>query len=375
MASTVPAKSQPLHNFTLPHLKWNKDGHSSGNHHRRRSTKSPSRRPNPPSAASPVRHSPLRDSVGATPPRYQSPLRDAAAAAATSSPRASPVHGNYLGKQSATVGESSKPEGFREGAKYSQSPARGGDIARHLLPSRDLVSESEDLVRIKGGFIEHRRNSSKNSVLDSARSGVYTTNSERDAQKFETRSRTKDVDVAGIKRSKILIKIPCKSNKAEEDNPQDEPPKIDEDGEGDEAHEEGKINNFDEESKTWNLRPRKPIRKSLNMNGVTVKINGSSVPEKHKTQSPSRNLHKTEGKCYGGGGGEKKEKRKLSVSVALLKEEIEEDIFALTGSKPARRPKKRAKNIQKQVDCVFPGLWLVGITADSYKVSENSLKG
>jgi hypothetical protein len=46
--------------------------------------------------------------------------------------------------------------------------------------------------------------------------------------------------------------------------------------------------------------------------------------------------------------GEKKEKRKFWI--ALSKEEIEEDIFVMTGSRPNRRPRKRPKNVQKQMD-------------------------
>ncbi|XP_011093280.1 uncharacterized protein LOC105173283 [Sesamum indicum] len=372
MASTVPAKSQPLHNFTLPHLKWNKDGHSGAAHQRRRSIKSPSRSPSM-SSASPIRQPPFRDSVSATPPRRQSPLRDSVVVVA--SPRESLANGEHLGKQSPTPGESSKLYPAREWVKHSPI---GGEPARHL-PKRDLASESEASGRSKGALVESRRNNSKSLTSNSIKNGVYSTNPERATQKFETKSKGKEVDVAGTKRSKILIKIPCKNNKTEEESPQEEPLKIlnaDEDDENNEVQEGAKTSNsVDEETKTWNLRPRKPIRRSLNVTGGTVKNNGLAMPEKNKAQSPM-SLNNRSGENEGnGGGGEKKEKRKLSISVALSKEEIEEDIFALTGSKPARRPKKRAKNIQKQVDSVFPGLWLVSITADSYKVSENSLKG
>lgn len=75
----------------------------------------------------------------------------------------------------------------------------------------------------------------------------------------------------------------------------------------------------------------------------------------------------------------------------------------MTGSRPARRPRKRPKNIQKQVDVidlfflvvclllffvdpvfiekigvflqnVFPGLWLVGLTVDAYRVTDAPMK-
>lgn len=65
---------------------------------------------------------------------------------------------------------------------------------------------------------------------------------------------------------------------------------------------------------------------------------------------------------------EKKEK-KQRFSVSLTAEEIEEDVFALTGSRPRRRPKKRPRNVQWQLDAVFPGLWLSEITPELYKVA------
>ncbi|CAI9785392.1 unnamed protein product [Fraxinus pennsylvanica] len=52
--------------------------------------------------------------------------------------------------------------------------------------------------------------------------------------------------------------------------------------------------------------------------------------------------------------GEKREIAKFSVP--LLRREIEEDFMAMVGHKPPRRPKKRAKNVQKELDTLFPGL-------------------
>ncbi|TXG62539.1 hypothetical protein EZV62_009533 [Acer yangbiense] len=65
------------------------------------------------------------------------------------------------------------------------------------------------------------------------------------------------------------------------------------------------------------------------------------------------------------------EKRKRSsFSIALTKEEIEADLLAITGSKPTARPKKRPKNVQRQLDNLFPGLCLKSITPNSYKVRD-----
>lgn len=57
-------------------------------------------------------------------------------------------------------------------------------------------------------------------------------------------------------------------------------------------------------------------------------------------------------------------------SITLTRDEIEEDIYAVTGSRPRRRPRKRPRVVQKQLDALFPGLWLSEITADAYRVPE-----
>ncbi|KAK1560850.1 hypothetical protein Q3G72_031562 [Acer saccharum] len=65
------------------------------------------------------------------------------------------------------------------------------------------------------------------------------------------------------------------------------------------------------------------------------------------------------------------EKRKRSsFLIALTKEEIEADILAINGSKPMARPKKRPKNVQRQLDNLFPGLCLKSITPNSCKVRD-----
>lgn len=79
--------------------------------------------------------------------------------------------------------------------------------------------------------------------------------------------------------------------------------------------------------------------------------------------------------CSGFAGTERQqrkvveEKRKLWIS--LSKDEIEEDVYSLTGSRPSRRPKKRPRTLQKQLDNVFPGLYLVGLSIDSYRVHDS----
>lgn len=110
--------------------------------------------------------------------------------------------------------------------------------------------------------------------------------------------------------------------------------------------------------KPWNLRPRKPalpkasafeIGAGASRNGNT---NGGESQEagNHHGENPAPKSLRLRGftdtQCP-----EKKEKRKFWI--ALSKEEIEEDIFIMTGSRPARRPRKRPKNVQKQMDVSF----------------------
>ncbi|KAM0892459.1 hypothetical protein ACQ4PT_025757 [Festuca glaucescens] len=58
-------------------------------------------------------------------------------------------------------------------------------------------------------------------------------------------------------------------------------------------------------------------------------------------------------------------------AVALEAEEIEEDVYALTDARPRRRPRKRPRTVQRQLDSLFPGLWLTEITADAYRVPDD----
>ncbi|XP_059642517.1 uncharacterized protein LOC132284417 [Cornus florida] len=128
------------------------------------------------------------------------------------------------------------------------------------------------------------------------------------------------------------------------------------------------------EGKPWNLRPRKAGARA------TTEIEGVSKNDEMQEASHAvvaiRAVDQTENlprsvRLRGFGEGqrsEKKEKRKFWIS--LSREEIEEDMYAMTGGKPARRPKKRPKNVQKELDNVFPGMYLAGITADDYEVND-----
>ncbi|CAK9172901.1 unnamed protein product [Ilex paraguariensis] len=160
---------------------------------------------------------------------------------------------------------------------------------------------------------------------------------------------TSDIDVAVAKEEKPKIYIRLRTKKKSEE--------VQHDG------KTGTVLRKGEElgAKTWNLRPRKPLHKPADGNVGKSAAGGSS--QENKSLLP---------RATGGGckSTANKKEKVPKFSIALSPEEIEEDIFAMTGSKPCQKPKKRGKAVQKQLDNVFPGLWLGLITPSTYKVSE-----
>lgn len=127
-----------------------------------------------------------------------------------------------------------------------------------------------------------------------------------------------------------------------------------------------------EAQKPWNLRPRKAVQRSAMME-IGAESTLGAVLAMPAVQQQNENSQPKSLRLRGmATESQSTEKRKFWI--ALSKEEIEEDVFIMTGSRPARRPRKRPKNVQKQLDNVFPGLWLVGTTADSYRVAEAPAK-
>ncbi|XP_042404655.1 uncharacterized protein LOC121994805 [Zingiber officinale] len=57
-------------------------------------------------------------------------------------------------------------------------------------------------------------------------------------------------------------------------------------------------------------------------------------------------------------------------SFSLTRDEIEEDLYSMTGCRARRRPRKRPTAVQKQIDTLFPGSRLSEITSDSYKLPD-----
>ncbi|CAL0316418.1 unnamed protein product [Lupinus luteus] len=118
----------------------------------------------------------------------------------------------------------------------------------------------------------------------------------------------------------------------------------------------------------WNLRTR---RSACPEKGLKI--------EERKTNFSSSSPLRTNNNNNNVGGvvmkspklrGSPEKLEKVKFSVPLSRKEIEDDFMKLLGHRPPRRPKKRARIVQKQLDTLFPGLWLSEVTADSYKVPE-----
>ncbi|KAG0538921.1 hypothetical protein BDA96_03G278600 [Sorghum bicolor] len=58
------------------------------------------------------------------------------------------------------------------------------------------------------------------------------------------------------------------------------------------------------------------------------------------------------------------------IYISLSRKEKEDDFLAMKGSKLPQRPKKRAKNVDKTLQFVFPGMWLPDLTKGRYEVRE-----
>ncbi|XP_020593649.1 uncharacterized protein LOC110033856 [Phalaenopsis equestris] len=107
----------------------------------------------------------------------------------------------------------------------------------------------------------------------------------------------------------------------------------------------------------WNLRKRRAACLTPGEKGGS---RYSMIPPSHLQfgrDDPGRADQMLEG------GGQK---RRWRFSVSLSREEIEADFYVFKGMKPSRRPQKRPRIVQRKLDGLFPGLWLEGVTLDSY---------
>ncbi|GKV46526.1 hypothetical protein SLEP1_g53504 [Rubroshorea leprosula] len=134
------------------------------------------------------------------------------------------------------------------------------------------------------------------------------------------------------------------------------------------------------DARPWNLRTRRaackaPIAGASNNSNKGLRIEERKVNDAANS-SPMRNEIMKSPKVREKGtvvAAAEKERPKFSVS--LSKKEIEEDFMEMLRHRPPRRPKKRPRAVQKQLDSLFPGLWLTEVSAEAYKVPESAENG
>ncbi|CAH8386780.1 unnamed protein product [Eruca vesicaria subsp. sativa] len=124
--------------------------------------------------------------------------------------------------------------------------------------------------------------------------------------------------------------------------------------------EEAPVSEDEEKRKSWNLRRREAKNHQKPSGGVMV-------------MEPSRS-NRQRAIAAESNGVEVKKVNHRRLWVALSRDEIEEDVLSICGNKPSRRPRKRAKTLQKHLDVMFPGMCLVGMNADCFTVSTSPAK-
>lgn len=129
-------------------------------------------------------------------------------------------------------------------------------------------------------------------------------------------------------------------------------------GDGGERKREAAEEEEAEAQKPWNLRPRKAVQRSAMMEigaesavGAMIEIAGVQQQQQQSENAQPKSLR------LRGMTAEPQSTEKRKFWIALSKEEIEEDIFVMTGSRPARRPRKRPKNVQKQLEVITLSLF------------------
>ncbi|GLU04721.1 hypothetical protein SLE2022_218560 [Rubroshorea leprosula] len=135
------------------------------------------------------------------------------------------------------------------------------------------------------------------------------------------------------------------------------------------------------EARPWNLRTRRaackaPIAGASNNSNKGLRIEEKKV-NNATNSSPMRNemMKSPRVRERGTVVAAAAEKERAKFSVALSKKEIEEDFMEILRHRPPRRPKKRPRIVQKQLDSLFPGLWLTEVSAEAYKVPESAENG
>ncbi|KAI4354726.1 hypothetical protein L6164_003572 [Bauhinia variegata] len=229
------------------------------------------------------------------------------------------------------------------------SPSADRNEHRHVKCSLSTLNSSVS-GNSKHGDRNHRMNDgmkcgiSKENLIEKEEKSTDTAPIEGSEKKLAGTTRSveeKELKFSGSDgKPRIFIRIPARTKAAVE--PVDE--------------NQCAVDDDEPMAKPWNLRPRRAATKPANASGCPPE--NKPRPQSQPKLAAAR-----------AAPAEKVSQKKQRFSISLSKEEIEEDFLAMTGSRPPKKPKRRARIVQKQLDETFPGLWLTDVTANLYRVA------
>ncbi|KMZ56150.1 hypothetical protein ZOSMA_99G00810 [Zostera marina] len=115
----------------------------------------------------------------------------------------------------------------------------------------------------------------------------------------------------------------------------------------------------------WNLRTRRGC-----YSRPTVGRNPNSEDEGMYAGCSVRRRSEEDSEEERSGRSKMKMKKKTKFSVVLTKQEIEEDLYSMTGKRASKRPKKRPRALKTQLDQLYPGIYMSEVSPALYEVRE-----
>nr|VDC87908.1 unnamed protein product [Brassica rapa] len=92
--------------------------------------------------------------------------------------------------------------------------------------------------------------------------------------------------------------------------------------------------------------------------------------EREREASPPWNLRKRRAACKAPVAESVNCDEEAKFMSTLTKKEMEDDYMTMMGHRPPRRPKKRLRTLQKQIDLLHPAFYFTQVTEDIYQVPD-----
>lgn len=161
----------------------------------------------------------------------------------------------------------------------------------------------------------------------------------------------KDLKTAADKMKDAIFRDEVSDDDDDEDEFEDPKLKVKEKEKNKEKEREESLS-VEFEARPWNLRTRRAACKAPIIGGGTNN-NFSSSMKNEVIKSPKlrdRGATVASSTVAAAAAEAEKKRPRPKFSVPLSKKEVEDDFMAMTGYRPVRRPKKRPRNVQRQLD-------------------------